>query len=210
MRRTPKMLVSLCVLAALANPSPAFAATAWDLVSPRGFDPHARADRVAVAHDLQSRVDRLADLVRVQSAAEVQQLDRDEAKLRATENAPALANLQLSVAYQHRKLANLLAEISAALECVITSDDEPEEMHCWAMTSWLLSDQEAFRLALSTLRDQRRVPLNKNLPPLLRGPEIWYDTYARGILEIILIPYLKDAARPSYPPPPSYTPDPPG
>ena len=69
------------------------------------------------------------------------------------------------------------------------------------MASWLLSDQEAFRLALSTLREARRVPQNKNLPPLLRGPEIWYDTYARGILEIILIPYLKDAAKPQVLPP---------
>ncbi len=192
-----RLLAWLCVLGALAGPAPTFAATAWDLVSPRNFDPHARAERVAVAHDLQSRVDRLADLVTVQSASEVEKLSRDEAKLNATnkDNDQATASLQLSVAYQHRKLATRLAEISAALECVITSETEAAEMHCWATASWLLGDQEAFRLALSTLREQRRVPQNKNLPPLLRGPEIWYDTYARGILEIILIPYLADAAK---------------
>ena len=193
----PPMLLWLCVLGAVACPASTFAATAWDLVSPRNFDPHARAERVAVAHDLQSRVDRLADLVTVQSHAEVEQLNRDEAKLEATEqdNGQALANLQLSVAFQHRKLAKMLADISAALECVISSESEPAEMHCWATASWLLSDQEGFRLALSTLREQHRVPQNKNLPPLLRGPEIWYDTYARGILQIILIPYLADAAK---------------
>jgi hypothetical protein len=171
------------------------AATAWDLISPQHFDPQSKAERKAIASDLASRVARLADLVATQDRSELQKLEQDEAKLAASgsEGRPN-AELQLSVAYQHRKLAKLLDDIHTALDCVMNSDTEPSEMLCWARASLLLSDEESLKLAIGILRDNRRLPENRNLPPLIRGPEVWYDTYARGILEYILIPYLGNAA----------------
>ena len=171
------------------------AATAWDLISPQHFDPHSKAERLAIAKDLAFRVARLADLVADQDRGELQKLQQDEAKLAAAgaESRPN-AELQLSVAYQHRKLARLLADIHTALDCVANSATDPSEMLCWARTSLLLSDEESLKLAIGTLRDNRRLPENRNLPPLIRGPEVWYDTYARGILQFILIPYLGSMA----------------
>lgn len=171
-------------------------ASAFDLISPQNFDPHSKSERLAIANDLASRVARLADQVAVQDHSEVEKLEADEAKLAAPSSASKpQAELQLSVAYQHRKLIRLLTDIRAALECVIGSRTDAAEMLCWARASLLLSDEEALKLAIGTLRDAHRLPLNKNLPPLIRGPEVWYDTYARGILEYILIPYLGDAAK---------------
>jgi hypothetical protein len=181
---------SLCMASSCAT-----AATAWDLISPQHFDPHSKAERKAIANDLAFRVARLADLVADQDRSELQKLAQDEEKLAAAgPDSKPNAELQLSVAYQHRKLVKLLADIHTALDCVINSDTNPSEMLCWARASLLLSDEESLKLAIGILRDNRRLPENRNLPPLIRGPEVWYDTYARGILEFILIPYLGNAA----------------
>jgi hypothetical protein len=192
-RRSILMSISaacLCLSSAYGN-----AATAWDLISPQQFDPHSKAERIAIANDLAFRVARLADLVADQDRAELQKLEQDEARLAAAgADSRPNAELQLSVAYQHRKLVKLLADIHTALDCVVSSNTDAAEMLCWARASLLLSDEESLKLAIGTLRDNRRLPENKNLPPLIRGPEVWYDTYARGILEFILIPYLASAA----------------
>jgi len=189
------VLMSIWVTCVCLSSSYGNAATAWDLISPQQFDPQSKAERMAIANDLAFRVARLADLVADQDRDELKKLEQDEAKLAAagTDSRPN-AELQLSVAYQHRKLVKLLSDIHTALDCVVNSDIDAAEMLCWARTSLLLSDEESLKLAVGTLRDNRRLPENKNLPPLIRGPEVWYDSYARGILEFILIPYLSNAA----------------
>src|SRR5262245_40009856 len=196
-RMTNQALFFVAVFAACLSMASPYgnAATAWDLISPQHFDSHSKAERREVANDLAFRVARLADLVADQDRGELQKLQQDEAKLAAAgADSKPNAELQLSVPYQHRKLARLLADIHTALDCVVNSDTDPSEMLCWARASLLLSDEESLKLAIGTLRDNRRLPENRNLPPLIRGPEVWYDTYARGILQFILIPYLGGTA----------------
>jgi hypothetical protein len=104
-------------------PLQSFGASAWDLISPREFDPHSKVQRAAIARDLESRVTRLADLVADQDAQEIARLEQDEAKFGGvtTDDAGA-AEIQLSVAYQHRKLVRLLTDVRTALDCVINSE----------------------------------------------------------------------------------------
>jgi len=180
----------------LALPATTSAATAWDLISPKNFDWQSRSERLAIARDLRSRVERFAALIEPQSPAELQTLERDEAQLAAKAKASDRdrAELQLSVAYQNRKLVAALTSIVNALDCVIDTNRVATEMSCWAMTSLLLTDEESLRLALATLRKYHRLPRNKDLPALVRSPEVWYSTYGRGILEFILVPYLRKTA----------------
>jgi hypothetical protein len=180
----------------VALPAATSAATAWDLISPANFDWQSRSERTAIARDLRSRVERFAALVEPQSPAELQALERDEAQLAAKAKVTDRdrAELQLSVAYQNRKLLAALTSIINALDCVIDTSRIATEMSCWATTSLLLTDEESLRLALATLRKYQRLPRNKDLPALVRSPEVWYSTYGRGILEFILVPYLRKAA----------------
>jgi hypothetical protein len=188
--------LGLALLLSCAAPTMVCAATAWDLISPKNFDPQSRPERVAIARDLRTRVEQFAALIEPQSPAELQQLERDEARLAAdaTSNDRDRTQLQLSVAYQQRKLAAALSAIVTALDCVIDTRRIATEMSCWATTSLMLSDEESLRLALSTLRNRHRLPRNKDLPALVRSPEVWYTTYGRGILEFILVPYLRRSA----------------
>jgi hypothetical protein len=190
-RATMVMLATL-----LAMPIQAWAATAWDLISPKNFDWQSRNERLAIARDLRSRVEQFAALIQPQSPAELQALERDEAQLAAKPKVSdrERAELQLSVAYQNRKLVAALTSIVNSLDCVIDTSRIATEMSCWATTSLLLGDEESLRLALATLRKYQRVPRNKDLPALVRSPEVWYSTYGRGILEFILVPYLRKAA----------------
>ena len=172
-------------------------ATAWDLISGHHLDPHSKAEREAIAHDLDSRIGRLVSLLADQNPKEIEKLERDEAKLVAAPvGDKSTTELQLSVAYQHRRLLKLLTEIRGALDCVMRSERDVDEMLCWARASVLLADEESLKLAVGILREHRRLPLDKDLPVRIRGPEVWYDSYARGILEFILIPYLSAAATP--------------
>lgn len=194
MSNSHRLLPALLLICAL--PTQVFAATAWDLISPKNFDPQSRTERLAVARDLRIRIQQFAALIEPQSPAELQALERDEAQLAAnpkTSNRER-AELQLSVAYQQRKLAATLTAITVALDCVIDTRGVATEMSCWATASLLLGDEESLRLALSTLRNHHRLPRNKDLPALVRSPEVWYTTYGRGILEFILVPYLRKAA----------------
>jgi hypothetical protein len=195
-KRRRTAFIGVCIVCIVGWPLQASAASAWDLISPQEFDPHSKLQRLAVARDLGLRVARLADLITDQQPDEVARLEQAEAKLgaAATMDDAAAAELQLSVAYQHRKLIKLLTDIRTALDCVINSEHDAAEMLCWAQASRLMADEQPLRLALGTLRNSRRLPQNKDLPPLLRGPEVWYGTYARGILQYILIPYLAEAA----------------
>jgi hypothetical protein len=180
----------------LALPTTTSAATAWDLISPKNFDWQSRSERLAIARDLRSRVEQFAALIQPQSPAELQALERDEAQLAAKAKVSdrERAELQLSVAYQNRKLVAALTSIVNALDCVIDTNRIATEMSCWATTSLLLGNEESLRLALATLRKYQRLPRNKDLPALVRSPEVWYSTYGRGILEFILVPYLRKAA----------------
>jgi hypothetical protein len=180
----------------LALPTATSAATAWDLISPKNFDWQSRSERLAIARDLRSRVEQFAALIEPQRPAELQALERDEAQLAAKAKVSdrERAELQLSVAYQNRKLVAALTSIVNALDCVIDTNRIATEMSCWATTSLLLGDEESLRLALATLRKYQRLPRNKDLPALVRSPEVWYSTYGRGILEFILVPYLRKAA----------------
>jgi hypothetical protein len=180
----------------LALPTTTSAATAWDLISPKNFDWQSRSERLAIARDLRSRVEQFAALIEPQRPAELQALERDEAQLAAKAKVSdrERAELQLSVAYQNRKLVAALTSIVNALDCVIDTNRIATEMSCWATTSLLLGGEESLRLALATLRKHQRLPRNKDLPALVRSPEVWYSTYGRGILEFILVPYLRKAA----------------
>jgi len=188
--------LAIALLAACVLPQTASSATAWDLISPKNFDSQSRSERLAVARDLRHRVEQFAALIDPQSPAELQELERAEARLAANANSSNRdrAELQLSVAYQQRKLVAALNAMTNALDCVIDTQRIATEMSCWATTSLLLSDEESLRLALSTLRNHHRLPRNKDLPALVRSPEVWYATYGRGILEFILVPYLRRAA----------------
>ncbi len=174
------------------SPANANAASAWDLISPQNFDWHSKTDRLAIAADLKSHVELLAKLLPPQSRAEVEQLEHAEAAPNNDEKHKL--ELKLSVAYQHRKLAKMLADIGTSLDCVANSQTDAAEMYCWAETSLMLGDESAFSLALSTLRNKGRLPRNNELPSVQAFPEVWYGTYARGILELILVPYLGQAA----------------
>jgi hypothetical protein len=192
--RLRRLLATLLLI--VAWPSAVWGATAWDLISPKNFDPQSRTERLAVARDLRTRVEQFAALIEPQTPAELQGLERAEARLAANDRTSnrERAELQLSVAYQQRKLAAALTAITTALDCVIDTQRIATEMSCWATTSLLLGDEESLRLALSTLRNHHRLPRNKDLPALVRSPEVWYTTYGRGILEFILVPYLRRAA----------------
>ena len=188
--------LSIALLTVCALSPAVWSATAWDLISPKNFDSQSRNERLAIARDLRNRVKQFAALIEPQSPAELQELERDEARLAANPKSSNRdrAELQLSVAYQQRKLVAALDAMTNALDCVVDTQRIATEMSCWATTSLLLSDEESLRLALSTLRNHRRLPRNKDLPALVRSPEVWYATYGRGILEFILVPYLRRAA----------------
>ncbi len=172
------------------NPCDAHAASTWDLISPQNFDWHSKPDRLAIAADLKSRVELLAQLLPPQNPVEVEQLAGAEAALASNNDEKHRLELELSAAFQHRKLEQMLTEIDTSLDCVTNSQTDAAEMYCWAKISLMLGDEPAFKLALSTLRDKRRLPRNNELPSVLTFPEVWYVNYARGILESILIPYL--------------------
>ena len=101
-----------------------------------------------------SSVEQFAALIEPQRPAELQALERDEAQLAAKAKVSdrERAELQLSVAYQNRKLVAALTSIVNALDCVIDTNRIATEMSCWATTSLLLGGEESLRLALWVCR----------------------------------------------------------
>jgi hypothetical protein len=175
--------------------SSALAASAWDLIAPKDLNANSKVQRDAIARDLKMRVGLFVELLGEQSAQDVRQLERDEAILaEGSGDVRDRTELQLSALYQHRQLMQRLQAMSRALDCVVASTQLAPEMYCWAQAALLLSDEESLRLALSTLRSARRLPPNKDMPALVRSPEVWYTTYGRGIFEFIVTPYLARVA----------------
>lgn len=187
-------MVALTICAAIAAEN-AWTASAWDLIAPSELNAESKVHRDAVAQDLKQRLSLLIDLLSEPNPQELQRLERDELRLASgSGDARDKTALQLSVTYQHRGLVLRMRAIERSLDCVVESKQIATEMYCWAQTSLLLGDEESLRLALGTLRSAKRLPSNKDLPALVRSPEVWYTTYARGILEFIITPYLERVA----------------
>jgi len=136
-------------------------ATASDLISPRRLDPHSKAERDAIARDLDSRVSRFLDLFADLSPKEIEKLEQDEAKIAAAPvGDKSTIELQLSVAYQHRQLIRLFTEIHEALACVVRIERDVDEMLCWARPPQRPTER---LLALQFLRQVRLAPV-RNIP----------------------------------------------
>jgi hypothetical protein len=178
-------------------PAQAQSVSAWDLVHPTKFDWEIRTHRRRIAQDLISRVGLLAAVVPEQSVEQQQQLEQTAAALDALGDGATprqRSRLYLSRAYQHRRLLDLLANTLAALDCVKTSTDLREEMHCWSQASVLLMDEETMDVALTVLRSARMVPRDEDMPVKAQDPKVWYGEYGRGIVRYIVKPFLQSLA----------------
>ena len=174
--------------------SPSDAATAWDLVFSQGFDSSSRVQRRDVAIDLSKRINVLVDRLPEQRPKEFERLLKKEAGIAEASDRERSAFYE-SVAYQHRFLSHLLAEVDEALRCAANEEAIATEMLCWAQAALLLSDEERIRFAVRRMQDTRRLDRDKHLPVHAQDPDVWYVTYGRGILEHIVIPYLETAAK---------------
>jgi len=198
-------ILAICVLLA-SMAGQAQSASAWDLVHPTRFDWQSRAQRHAIAGDLIARVGLLAGVVPAQTDEQAQQLKEAAAALEGLgdEATPRQrSKLYLSRSYQHRRLLDLLADTLSALHCVQNEKDINKEMHCWAMASVLLMDEETVDIALSVLRSARMIPRDEDMPVKAQDPKIWYGEYGRGIVRHIITPYLQTLAHPATEPGPA-------
>ncbi len=181
----------------LAAASAAEVPSAWDLVHPGPFDAADREQRRQLATDLLRRVELLADVVPSQSPREAARLQAEADALERLGDAATAqrrARLFLSRAYQQRQALDLLEGTVQALRCARDAESVSREMVCWARTSAHLLQEDRLSLALGVLRDRRLVPRERDMPVPARNPSIWYGEYGRGILNLVLIPYLEARA----------------
>lgn len=173
------------------------ASGAWTLLYAGDFQWQERLDRLAVARDLQRRVDALRLLVPDQSPAELAQVEQRDRTF-TEQMAQQRSRLFLSPGYQHRELVRNLDRIHGSLECVREAEQAmAAEMACWADAAAALLLEEQMRLALNTLRKARRLPRKRDTAVIDRDPDLWYAQFGRGILTYILLPHLAQQAGPT-------------
>ncbi len=102
----------------------------------------------------------------------------------------ARSRFYISVAHQHYYLNDVLTRLDQALQCVLETNAEAQEMACWADAVALFLQNERIELAMQTLRQRRMIPKDEAMPVRAQDPSVWYAEYGRGVLQRILIPYL--------------------
>lgn len=185
--------------------SPAWAVDASDLILGK-FDSSSRKQRTAIANDLLKNVQELSQYLPIQKPQEIEWTKQESnaiAKLRKSEIAGAnLRSVKLveSPEWQHEKLQSALTEIRDALLCASNqSISISREMMCWSVASFHLSDHNKFNDAVRILLSAGRLPedaLKKaRIASESLGYGFFYHLYGRGILEYVIIPYLKSQVK---------------
>ena len=170
---------------------------AWELIHPRFFDWRQETHRKAIARDLSRRLDLLVSVVPSQTPEQRAQVLGEVAELErlGNEGSPRRrSRLYMSRGYQHFRLLDLIDETGSDLQCILSADQLPQEMHCWSLAALHFGDESRLDLALSMLRSARLIPKDGQMPVAAQDPEVWYGEYGRGILQYILTPYLADVA----------------
>lgn len=179
----------------------------WAISSPaRGlsliaanFDAKNKAERVKVAREVLSEVERLANLIQSPRPSETAWVEAEKSEISNIKDVEAsnarFSQLLRAPEFQQIHVHKHLQELRDALLCVVTNPPTlRREMFCWAVASYLLDEPDVFSYGIKVLVDAKRLP--EDLPKKLALDSI--DTvqvksrmFARRIQEYISFPYLR-------------------
>jgi len=188
-------IAALLAVSASAQAKPKI--DAWELISPTHFDWRQLAHRRAIAADLLTRLELLADVIPPLSPRQEAQVVNEIAELQRLTpgvDAQRRSRLYMSRRYQHFRLLELLDDARSHLQCAMTAERQDEEMRCWSLASVNFGEEAKLDLALSMLRRARMIPKDGALPLKAQDPAVWYGEYGRGLLKHILMPHLAEQA----------------
>ncbi len=163
------------------------------------FDAFSRKSRKEIAIDLKKEVNDLLFQVPIQNPDDLAWLESEKREIDQIENSQKTKPLDRTVAYigskqfQHRQLRSLLANTSEALSCILENNITiKREMVCWAVASSNLMEKGRFSDSISTLRKHGILPKKVDSP---FGEDHWYQVYGKGIIDYIVLPYLRSQSK---------------
>ena len=174
-----------------------FGASAIDLNGGK-FDARSQRDRQQIARDLLQKIQLLDSFLPTIKPSEALWLSQERAAIDRLEDSNAtysrLKNLVESPEFYLQKLKLLLDKIKRAISCAVQEKIETkQEMLCWLMASFHLSDRSTINDAMMILIRNGRLPKDIGKKSGLfcdlecSDP---YEWFARGIQEYIVIPYF--------------------
>ena len=199
--------ISRCIVTAaiLTFASPLMAIDASSIIEGKEFNAASHQARNAVARDILKKVRSFSNYVPALKPDELAWVQEESAAINKLESAGESKDVktrrieyEISPEVRQQNLRIVLADLQTALSCA-ASASKPirEEMKCWSVASFLLTDHSMLDDSIGTLLKTGRI--SKDLigdttaihgEPLNYGD--YYEWYGRGILERILIPYLKN------------------
>ena len=188
-----KVTIGLLILL-VAN---AFAADSASLISGE-FNAKQKIERTEIAKDIKSQIDLLDSYLPNLKPSEIEWIDQERIAIKKLEGTDAwsarLTQFYESPEFQQQKLKNLLGSIKSNIDCIMNEKvNLNTEMLCWTVTSYNLSDRSTFDDSIMTLKKHTKLPND-----IVKKAGLWeasgygakFETYARGIIEYIVIPYL--------------------
>lgn len=177
-----------------------FAADSRSLISGK-FNATQKTERTEIAKDIKAKIELLDSYLPNLKPSEIAWIEEEKVAIQKLKGMDAqaarLVQLLESPEFQHQNLKDSLRNIKNNLDCIANEKVTlNSEMLCWAVTSHHLSEESTFDDSITVLKKHGRLPkdIAKKAGLLeisgYRSYSILYKSYARGIMEYIIIPYL--------------------
>lgn len=166
-----------------------------------GFDVRSKAERHSIARGLAHDIRLLKAFLPSLTVDQERWLEKEEAALDSLKGAAYFSKYQsltASTEYQVERFHGGLEQILDALDCALNNNQIEQELYCWTVASWALTDSGTYNDAINLL-DERGVV---NFSPRIReqfhlgdrgydAPWFTYQLYGREIQERIVLPMMQ-------------------